>query len=148
MKKIGNTKASGFFCLSQHRPRPRHSETTLCAIARATPRRSKSLRGARSEAANAAKATRSSRFPCLWSALLVVHCPGSRTDRATAVSGGTSTCGAAPTALSRALGLHTSPVGEITENTDDDCQSKTRPIDLIDSPRCHRSQISARCSVE
>jgi hypothetical protein len=37
------------------------------------------------------------------------------------------------------------PVGEITDKTDDDCRSNTRPIELIDSPRC---QISARCEAE
>ena len=36
------------------------------------------------------------------------------------------------------------PVGEITENTEDDARSNNRPIDFIDYPACHRSQISAR----
>jgi hypothetical protein len=36
------------------------------------------------------------------------------------------------------------PVGEITEKTEDDARSNRRPIDFIDSPDCHRSQISAR----
>jgi hypothetical protein len=42
------------------------------------------------------------------------------------------------------------PVGEITENTEDDWQSNTRPIDFIDSPRCHLSPVKfkhALCKV-
>ena len=37
------------------------------------------------------------------------------------------------------------PVGESTENTDEDSRSNRRPIELIDSPAIQRSQISARC---
>jgi len=40
------------------------------------------------------------------------------------------------------------PVGEITENTDEDARSNRRPIELIDSPACQRSQISARSAAE
>src|SRR6266850_535726 len=36
------------------------------------------------------------------------------------------------------------PVGEITEKTDEDSRSIRRPIELIDSPACQRSQISDR----
>jgi hypothetical protein len=36
------------------------------------------------------------------------------------------------------------PVGEITENTDEDARSNRRPIDFIDSPASQRSQISDR----
>jgi hypothetical protein len=36
------------------------------------------------------------------------------------------------------------PVGEITENTDEDSRSNLRPIELIDSPRCQQSHIPAR----
>lgn len=36
------------------------------------------------------------------------------------------------------------PVGEITEKTDEDSRSNRRPIELIDSPACQRSQISDR----
>jgi len=36
------------------------------------------------------------------------------------------------------------PVGDITENIDDGSRSNLRPIELIDSPRCQRSHISAR----
>jgi hypothetical protein len=35
------------------------------------------------------------------------------------------------------------PAGEITEKTEEDPRSNRRPIDFIDSPACHRSQISA-----
>jgi hypothetical protein len=40
------------------------------------------------------------------------------------------------------------PEGDNTEKIDEDCRSKPRPIELIDSPRCHRSQISARWVAE
>jgi hypothetical protein len=40
------------------------------------------------------------------------------------------------------------PVGEITKKTDDDSRSNRRPIELIDSPRCQRSQISALRAAE
>jgi len=40
------------------------------------------------------------------------------------------------------------PEGDSTEKIDDDCRSNRRPIELIDSPRCHRSQISDRCAAE
>lgn len=40
------------------------------------------------------------------------------------------------------------PVGDSTENTDDDSRSNRRPIELIDSPACHRSQISARWTAQ
>jgi hypothetical protein len=40
------------------------------------------------------------------------------------------------------------PVGEITENTDEDSRSNRRPIELMDSPACHRSQISALWAAE
>ncbi len=36
------------------------------------------------------------------------------------------------------------PIGEITEKTDEDSRSNRRPIELIDSPACQRSQISDR----
>jgi hypothetical protein len=36
------------------------------------------------------------------------------------------------------------PDGESTEKIDELSRSKPRPIELIDSPRCHLSQISAR----
>jgi len=40
------------------------------------------------------------------------------------------------------------PDGDSTEKIDDDSRSNRRPIELIDSPRRHRSQISARCTAE
>jgi hypothetical protein len=41
------------------------------------------------------------------------------------------------------------PVGEITEKTDeDDSRSNRRPIELIGSPACQRSQISDRWAAE
>jgi hypothetical protein len=40
------------------------------------------------------------------------------------------------------------PVGEITEKTEDDWRSKTRPIDLIDSPRCHPLPAGDACIAE
>ena len=40
------------------------------------------------------------------------------------------------------------PDGDSTEKTDEDSRSNRRPIELIDSPRRHRSQISARCAAE
>ncbi|MGL5168253.1 MAG: hypothetical protein ACRC9K_20410 [Afipia sp.] len=40
------------------------------------------------------------------------------------------------------------PEGEITEKTDEDSRSNRRPIELIDSPACQRSQISARWAAE
>ncbi len=40
------------------------------------------------------------------------------------------------------------PVGESTENTDEDSRSNRRPIELIDSPAFQRSQISARWASE
>jgi hypothetical protein len=40
------------------------------------------------------------------------------------------------------------PDDDSTENTDEDSRSNRRPIELIDSPRRHRSQISARCAAE
>ena len=40
------------------------------------------------------------------------------------------------------------PEGESTEKIEDESRSKPRPIELIDPPRCHRSQISARCEAE
>ena len=36
------------------------------------------------------------------------------------------------------------PDGEMTEKTDEDSRSNRRPIELIGSPACQRSQISAR----
>src|SRR6202163_1122485 len=36
------------------------------------------------------------------------------------------------------------PVGEITEKTDEDSRSNRRPIELIGSPACQRSQNSGR----
>src|SRR6476646_3360787 len=43
------------------------------------------------------------------------------------------------------------PVGEITEKTDEDSRSNRRPIELIDSPACQRSQTAEpqnnRCDV-
>jgi hypothetical protein len=35
------------------------------------------------------------------------------------------------------------PLGDNRPNIEDDSLSNTRPIELIDSPRCQRSQISA-----
>ena len=40
------------------------------------------------------------------------------------------------------------PVGEITEKTDEDSRSNRRPIELIGSPACQRSQISDRWAAE
>jgi hypothetical protein len=40
------------------------------------------------------------------------------------------------------------PVGEITEKTDEDSRSNRRPIELIGSPACQRSQISDRWADE
>ena len=40
------------------------------------------------------------------------------------------------------------PDGDSTEKMEENSRSKPRPIELIDSPRCHRSQISARCDAE
>jgi hypothetical protein len=40
------------------------------------------------------------------------------------------------------------PVGEITEKTDEDSRSNRRPIELIGSPACQRSQISDRWATE
>jgi hypothetical protein len=40
------------------------------------------------------------------------------------------------------------PDGESTEKIEEDSRLKLRPIELIDSPRCHRSQISARWEAE
>jgi hypothetical protein len=40
------------------------------------------------------------------------------------------------------------PVGEITEKTDEDSRSNRRPIELIGSPACQRSQISDRWTAE
>jgi len=40
------------------------------------------------------------------------------------------------------------PVGESTENTEEDSRSNRRPIELIDSPAFQRSQISARWAAE
>jgi hypothetical protein len=40
------------------------------------------------------------------------------------------------------------PVGESTENTDEDSRSNRRPIELIDWPAFQRSQISARWAAE
>jgi hypothetical protein len=39
------------------------------------------------------------------------------------------------------------PVGEITENTDEDSRSNLRPIELIESPRCQQSHIPARAGM-
>jgi hypothetical protein len=51
--------------------------------------------------------------------------------------------------LSACLARHLSggrmpPVGEITEKTEEDSRSNRRPIELIGSPACQRSQISDR----
>jgi hypothetical protein len=40
------------------------------------------------------------------------------------------------------------PVGESTENTEEDSRSNRRPIDLLDSLAFQRSQISARWAAE
>src|ERR1700731_325821 len=40
------------------------------------------------------------------------------------------------------------PVGEITEKTDEDARSNGRPLELIGSPACQRSQISDRWAAE
>jgi hypothetical protein len=40
------------------------------------------------------------------------------------------------------------PVGEITEKTNDESRSNRRPIELIGSPACQRSQISDRWATE
>jgi hypothetical protein len=40
------------------------------------------------------------------------------------------------------------PVGEITEKTEEDSLSNRRPIALIGSPACQRSQISDRWAAE
>ena len=40
------------------------------------------------------------------------------------------------------------PLGESTEKTEDEPLSKPRPIELMGSPRCQRSQISDRCAAE
>jgi hypothetical protein len=49
----------------------------------------------------------------------------------------------APLARRRAGG-RIPPVGEITEKTEEDSRSNRRPIELIGSPACQRSQISDR----
>jgi hypothetical protein len=36
------------------------------------------------------------------------------------------------------------PIGDITEKTDEDSRSNRRPMELIGSPACPRSQISDR----
>jgi hypothetical protein len=48
----------------------------------------------------------------------------------------------------RRSGARIPPVGEITENTDDDWRSKTRPIELIDWPRCHPLPAGNACIAE
>lgn len=40
------------------------------------------------------------------------------------------------------------PDGDSAENTDEDSRSNRGPIEIIDSPRRHLSQISARCAAE
>jgi len=40
------------------------------------------------------------------------------------------------------------PLGEITEKIDEDSRSNRRPIELIGSPACQRSQISDRWAAE
>jgi hypothetical protein len=40
------------------------------------------------------------------------------------------------------------PVGEITEKTNEESRSNLRPIELIGSPACQRSQISVRWATE
>jgi hypothetical protein len=44
----------------------------------------------------------------------------------------------------RRAGGRMPPVGEITEKTEEDSRSNRRPIELIGSPACQRSQISDR----
>jgi hypothetical protein len=44
----------------------------------------------------------------------------------------------------RRVGGRMPPVGEITEKTEEDSRSNRRPIELIGSPACQRSQISDR----
>src|SRR5258708_1869286 len=44
----------------------------------------------------------------------------------------------------RGAGGRMPPVGEITEKTEEDSRSNRRPIELIGSPACQRSQISDR----
>jgi hypothetical protein len=48
----------------------------------------------------------------------------------------------------RRTGGRMPPVGEITEKTDEDSRSNRRPIELIGSPACQRSQISDRWAAE
>jgi len=46
------------------------------------------------------------------------------------------------------LTYYCAPVGVITEKTDEDSRSNRRPIELIGSPACQRSQISDRWAAE
>ena len=48
----------------------------------------------------------------------------------------------------RRAGGRMQPVGAITEKTEEDSRSNRRPIELIGSPACQRSQISDRGTAE